>query len=79
MKSLPEGINENEFIEILKEISWEVSDLLNSYEQGLDNPDDFKKNMTKPQTLFRLRNSGEVLRTVQNPVFSWVSQSLGNL
>ncbi len=45
MISLPEFVNENEFIEILRIISWEVSDLLKSYNHGLENAEDFKLNL----------------------------------
>ena len=45
MRSIPDFVDENEFIEILRKICWEVSDLLKSYNRTLDNPKEFKINL----------------------------------
>ena len=45
MRSIPDFVNENEFIEILKKLSWDVSDLLKSYNRTLNTSKEFKENL----------------------------------
>ena len=45
MFCLPQGVHQEELLDLIKEIGWEVSSILKSYNQNIKNSDEFQKKL----------------------------------